>query len=175
MKKLTLVIILICCSNCSKYQKEKIDLENIQPEYLEEKKSDTLTEPNYIAIFDEKTKKKSFLTKNEMKIVNKNLEKSINEYNHQLKIKLAKWNRENRNIKWNFDKEKIDLRYYFRQYIISTNEDGDKIIRVFCFCSYSGDWENEIIHVHDGGDCYLNLRINLTKNKTEYFGINGLT
>ncbi|MDY3318330.1 hypothetical protein PG637_02800 [Riemerella anatipestifer] len=57
MKKLTLVIILICCSNCSKYQKEKIDLENIQPEYLEEKKSDTLTEPNYIAIFDEKTKK----------------------------------------------------------------------------------------------------------------------
>ena len=93
---------------------------------------------------------------------------------NKLKIKIEKWNNEDRNTKWNIEDKKINLRYYFRQYIITKNKNGDKIVRVFCFCAYFGNWKNEIMTVHDGGDCYLNAKINLSKNRTEYFGTNGL-
>lgn len=160
MKQIIISSILISILSCSKNEtKNNDDIQIIEFENLEEKKSDTIQEPNYIAIFEEETKSKSELSKKELKIINENLVDAVNKYNED--------DKKNRN-------EKISLRYYYRQYIISKNENGDKIVRVFCFCSISGEfWRNEIISVHDGGNCYLNAVINLTQNKTEYFETNG--
>lgn len=167
------ILSLISCN--SKDQKSiKNDTEIINIVDFEQKKSDTIQEPNYIAIFDDETGKNSTLTDEEISIVNSNLENAVINYNEELKIKIEKWNNEDRNTKWNIEDKKINLRYYFRQYIITKNKNGDKIVRVFCFCAYFGNWKNEIMTVHDGGDCYLNAKINLSKNRTEYFGTNGL-
>src|SRR5690606_6244600 len=125
--------------------------------------------PNYIAIFDEETGKNSNLTNVEIEIVNNNLENAVEKYNDELKTKLQKWNNEDKSIKWNYDEEKLNLRYYFRQYKVSMDKNGDKIVRVLCFCAFLGNWKTEIMRVHDGGNCYLNAKINVTKNKTEYF------
>ncbi len=153
-----LIFIFISCNPKNEKQIDKdVEIINIV-DFVEEKKSDTIQESNYYAIFDKKTGKNSKLTKDEIEIVNSNLEKVVNKYNDEIKI----------------EGQKINLRYYFRQYIISVDQNGDKIVRVFCFCSYSGNWKNEIMMVHDGGDCFLNAIINITKNKTEYFGTNGL-
>lgn len=176
MKHFFKIFLLLFLSNCSKIEQQKNDnnSELVKVEFLEVKKSDTIQEPNYIAIFDKESELKSNITKSELKIVNKHILNSVNDYNKKLKITLEKWNKEAKTTKWNYEKEKINLRYYFRQYIISKNENGDKIVRILCFCSSMGDWKNEIIQVYDGGDCYLNAIINLTQNKTEYFGTNGL-
>ena len=172
MKNLFLFFILLIFTNCSKDpKKENWEVVNIDINVI---KSDTIKEQNYIAIFDDKTGKKSTLTKSETKIVKINLEKAVSKYNEELKIKLANWNKDAKKPKWNYEKEKINLRNYFRQYIISIDKNGDKIVRVFCFCSRNGEfWRNEIMSVNDGGDCYLNAKINITKDSTEYFGTNG--
>lgn len=173
--KIFLLLFLFSFFDCSKNEKRKVDKnELIQPiEYIEYKKSDTINEPNYIAIFDDKTETKTTLSKNEPKIVNANLINAVNKYNDDLKIKLDKWNKEDKSYKRDFEKEKLNLRYFYRQYFVSTNEKGEKIVSVFCFCSYFGNWKDERIRVLDGGDCYLNAIINISKNKTEYFRTHG--
>ena len=62
----------------------------------------------------------------------------------------------------------IDLRRYKRQYFPVINEKGEKEVWVNCFCNtHYKDWENQVISVRDGGNCYFNLKINLTL-KTYY-------
>ena len=167
------LVFFYSCNSKSEKQSEERDVEIVDVKSLERKKSDTLQEPNYIAIFDEKTEKATTLTISEISIVKNQLENGVNKYNADLKIKLDKWNKEEGMIKWKFDNEKIDLRYYFRQYIVSTDKNGDKIVRVFCFCSYPSFWRNEILQVNDGGSCFLDAKINLSKGKIEYFGTHG--
>lgn len=172
MKQILITLIIFFFGSCSKKQIKNDNIGVV--EFVEQKKSDTLQEPNYIAIFDKKTEKNSTLTISELIFVNISIENSVDKYNEDLKIRLEKLNNESKEVKRNYDEEKIDLRNYFRQYVISVNDNGDKIVRVLCFCTYFGNWKTEIMRVHDGGDCYLNGIINLTKNKTEYFGTNGL-
>lgn len=176
MKPFFLISFILFLSCCSKNEQQKNDnnSELVKLEFFEIKKSDTIQEPNYIAIFDKESEVKSNITKSELKIINKHVLNSVNDYNKKLKIKLDQWNEQDKTTKWNYEKEKINLRYYFRQYIISKNENGDKIVKILCFCSSMGDWKNEIMQVYDGGNCYINAIINLTQNKTEYFRTNGL-
>lgn len=175
MKKqfcVTVLASIVFFTNCSK--KENL-AEEISLQYIEQKKADTLKEKNYIAIFDSQSKKKSTLSELELKLVSKNLIKAVDEYNVSLKIKLEKWNKKSTYYTWNYEKEKLNLRNYYRQYFISTNKNGDKIISIFCFCSYTDDsWRHQKIQVFDGGTCYLNIEINLTKNSYSIVQTHGL-
>ena len=170
MRKLIVLFTIFSSFSCTK----KDNLEPIIVQFQEFKKLDTLEERNYIAIFDDKTEKKTSLTNSELKIINAKLIEAVNKYNRDLELKIKKSNKESGSNDRNFADEKIDLRYYFRQYLISTNENGEKIVNVFCFCGYMSNWKEEKIHVMDGGDCYLNATINLSKNVIEYFGTHGL-
>ena len=70
----------------------------------------------------------------------------------------------------------IDLKgeKYKRQYIAVTNEKGDKIVWVNCLCRVDdSNWKTSIAVVHDGGSCYFNLMINLTKSMYYDFWVNG--
>lgn len=66
------------------------------------------------------------------------------------------------------------LRTYKFQLIPYLNENGQKLVWVNAFCSKENDnWKSEPVIVSDGGDCYFNLTINLSKGKCESLIING--
>jgi len=69
---------------------------------------------------------------------------------------------------YKFDKSYfvINLARHKRQYVAFINEEGEKEVWVNCFCDMWGEnWRKEIIQVDDGGNCYFNLKINLTTGK----------
>jgi hypothetical protein len=68
----------------------------------------------------------------------------------------------------------INLKKYKRQYIASINENGEKVVWVNCFCdNFDIKWKNDIVFVLDGGNCYFNLKINLTTKEYFEFMVNG--
>lgn len=69
----------------------------------------------------------------------------------------------------------IDIkRKYKRQYVPVLNNKGKKEIWVNVFCStWDNRWKKEILLVHDGGNCYFNLKINLSTRKCFDFSVNG--
>lgn len=72
--------------------------------------------------------------------------------------------------------EYIDLKNYKRQYFPYINEWGEKLVWINCFCKSDfnfNDWKKEIVIVADGGSCFFNVTINLTKKKYEQFSTNG--
>ena len=72
-----------------------------------------------------------------------------------------------------FPKNHLDLNKYKKQIIPIINKFGEKEVWINCFCQYNENWKTEIIRVDDGGDCYFNLKINLTKSKYYDFFVNG--
>ena len=75
-------ILLITSSifSCNKIEKQVNDESELVPsKYIEQNQSDTLKEPNYIAIFDQDSKKKTKLSINELRIINHNLIKGVND------------------------------------------------------------------------------------------------
>lgn len=83
--------------------------------------------------------------------------------------------------KYNFlttDKEQflIDLKNYGRQYISVKNEGCHKLVYINCFCNplefpyRHKDW----VFVFDGGNCFFQLKIDLTDKKVIDFSENGV-
>jgi len=174
MKHILTLFIFLFFIFCSKKGSEN-EKEIVQYPYIEQHAADTIKERNYIAVFDDISEKNSKLTKEELKIVDRNLIIGVENYNKELKTKLREWNKDGKPVKWNYEDEKIDLRYYYRQYFVKNDKNGDKIVKVFCFCNYSDDgWRKYRMSVFDGGDCYLRAEINLTKNKITYFRTHGI-
>lgn len=66
---------------------------------------------------------------------------------------------------------------YNQQYIGAEYENGDKYIWINCFCktqeSDFKDWKTKLVFVKDGGNCFINVLVNLTKNTYEEFNVNG--
>jgi hypothetical protein len=86
------------------------------------------------------------------------LKKAVDEYNSKL-------NKDNRID--NLDRYKFQL-------VAATNANGDKEVWVNAFCSdFEKDWRTEIIGVEDGGRCYFNFYVNLTKQTFDRFSVNG--
>jgi len=72
--------------------------------------------------------------------------------------------------------EFIDLKKYKRQYIPFIDSNGEKKVYVNCFCilDWSFDyWKKTLVQVDDGGSCFFQLVINLTKLNYEQFLTNG--
>lgn len=64
-------------------------------------------------------------------------------------------------------KDKIILANYKRQYVAIKNEKGEKEVWVNCFCGHNAwdGWKKQLLLVNDGGNCYFNLKINLTQRR----------
>lgn len=67
----------------------------------------------------------------------------------------------------------IDLKGYKRQYVAIINSNGEKEVWVNCFCFVFGKWRKEIMSMKDGGNCFFNLKVNLTKEKYYDLSVNG--
>jgi hypothetical protein len=60
----------------------------------------------------------------------------------------------------------INLEKYHRQYLVYINKIGQKEVYINCFCEEpSENWRDYLVDVDDGGNCFLQLKVNLTKKK----------
>jgi hypothetical protein len=67
----------------------------------------------------------------------------------------------------------IDLKKYKRQYVAVTNDKGEKEVWINCFCFDDPYWKTYIIEVNDGGNCFFNLKINLSADTCYNLLVNG--
>ncbi|WP_420400942.1 hypothetical protein [Flagellimonas sp.] len=107
------------------------------------------------------------ISTSEMTRVNSMMKDCIRTYNDGLKK-----SGENRK---HFKKYKIlNLRHYKIQYVPYVNEKGEKEIWINGFCDSMGtDWKKEVIFVFDGGNCFFEIRLNLTTGECHSIGISG--
>jgi hypothetical protein len=62
---------------------------------------------------------------------------------------------------------------YFKQLVPVINSNKEREVWVRCICQKNkNEWKNDISLVADGGSCYFNLKINLTKNTYSDFALN---
>jgi len=76
----------------------------------------------------------------------------------------------NSNDKW----EQIDKQYKI-QLVPVINAKGEKEVWVNCLCYTVGiNWRKSLANVDDGGSCFFNLKINLSKAQYYELEVNGL-
>jgi hypothetical protein len=70
----------------------------------------------------------------------------------------------------------INFKEYKRQYFPYKDVNGERIVYINCFCEKYGEfrhWREVEELVDDGGNCYFQLKINLTQKKYIDFFVNG--
>jgi hypothetical protein len=105
-----------------------------------------------------KNVKPAFLTVKEVGLIGKLLEAAIGEHNQKIK---------NNNFSIR------PLANYKMQFVPAINIKGEKEVWVNCFCEADQNWRNEIVIVEDGGNCFFNLKINLTNKTYSRISVNG--
>jgi hypothetical protein len=81
-------------------------------------------------------------------------------------------------------KKLSEIKNSYRQYVCYIDEKGEKIIFINSMCELFTDydknnnpiifdWRNEMIDVSDGGECYWNIKVNLSTNEYYELKING--
>jgi len=104
------------------------------------------------------------LSGSDIKVIETLLINCVTEYNRKLSDENKKY------FSIDMDKEK-----YKRQYVAVTNKKGEKEVWINCLCQTHGDnWKTSLIMVDDGGSCFFNLKINLSKEKCYDLSVNGL-
>lgn len=115
-----------------------------------------------------KTGKPTNLTSDDLLKIEAILKICIDEYNPEQERQFQEIN--NKHPEYKLDKKNfiIDLPRYKRQYMATINSKGEKEVWINCFC---GQWDKNSrtnpVLVKDGGNCFFNLKINLTTG--EYF------
>jgi hypothetical protein len=100
--------------------------------------------------------------------------KCIDEYNIEKEKEYLKMKEKQPKSKLSNDDYLIDTKRHMRQYIAVINEKGEKEVWVNCFCGAGNqNWKTNLILVEDGGNCYFNLKINLTTGQYYEFMVNG--
>ncbi len=163
-----LFFVSCCFINCKKgnISHSKTELEIQAPEIL----IDTTDGTEYITVIHKDSSNRS-LSKKEFKLIESLLRISVEKYNIEKAKFLKGKNLSDENLK----EITIDLKYYKRQYFPQIDDNGDKLVGINCFCSISDsdNWKTEEVQVKDGGKCYFQAMINLSKKKIIYFQTNG--
>lgn len=114
------------------------------------------------------------LTNDDFIEIEKILIKCIEEYNPNREKQFNEFNAKFPDAKNDKKSFIIDLTRYKRQYIAVTNKNGEKEVWVNCFCDFRDkNWKENIVIVMDGGNCYFNLKMNLTTGKFYELMVNG--
>tara|TARA_B100000949_G_C14048314_1_gene352486 strand:- start:63 stop:614 length:552 start_codon:yes stop_codon:yes gene_type:complete len=173
---LNLIILLISCGSKINHEPKEVEYSNI---LLNEHNVDT----SLIAFLPyELSKNKIFkdarqasLSKFELNEIEILLIECIEKYNLEQKGKFEKFDRrviEEYNI--DIDRSTIDLKKYKRQYISVVNSYGQKEVWINCFCIPAIEyWKESIVNIDDGGNCFFNLKVNLSKGEFYDFNVNG--
>jgi hypothetical protein len=108
--------------------------------------------------------KPTVLTSSDIKKIEDLISKTIAQYN---KMSKGSWK-----IK--------HIHKYYKQLIAVVNANGEKEVWVNCLCNVSEwgskgpNWKHDVVEVMDGGPCYFNLKINLSKGTAYTFSVNGV-
>ena len=98
----------------------------------------------------------------------------INEYNIPQQKRYDEEKRKYPEYELRIENYIIDLKRYKRQYVATTNSKGEKEVWVNCFCRTDVEnWRKGILIVKDGGNCFFNLKINITKETFYDLMVNG--
>ncbi len=115
-------------------------------------------------IFDS-TYKPAIITQKELMTIDSFVTIAVNDFNSWQK-------KNNTDNPWHIDYNK---RNYKKQIVPVINSKGEKEIWINCFCSAGGsNWKLKPVMVEDGGTCYFNFKINLTKFIYYNFIVNSL-
>lgn len=103
------------------------------------------------------------------------LKLAIKENNEEQKLLLKNHNEQYPQQIWSETGFELKIDGFKRQYVPIINEQGEKEIWINFFCDDWGneDWKNELMEVDDGGNCYFNLKVNITKKSYSELYING--
>jgi hypothetical protein len=121
-----------------------------------------------------KDSKPTELSRDDLQNIETIINKCINDYNPDQEIQFKEIN--DKHPEYKLDKKNfiIDLTRYKRQYIAVLNSKGEKEVWVNCFCGAGNqNWKKNLIFVKDGGNCYFNLKINLTTRQYYELMVNG--
>lgn len=148
---------------------------------LEPPRQDMVVSPEYVVIkFDStmhwlfKDSKPAALNLAEIREIEFILSKCINAYNPKQFKRFEKDTKENTGYEIIKNHYIIDLKRYDRQFVAVFTKKGEKEVWINCFCwTSSNNWKKEIYRIDDGGNCFFNLKINLTKKTYYNFRING--
>ena len=121
-----------------------------------------------------KDSKPSALTSDDLQKIETILKECINYYNPEQEKLFKEINDKHPEYKLAKQNFTIDLPRYKRQYVAILNSKGEKEVWVNCFCdTWNSDWKKDLIYVNDGGNCYFNLKINLTTGQYYELMVNG--
>ena len=114
------------------------------------------------------------LNSSDLKSIDTILQECIDNYNPKKEKEFNESKKQSPNQRFEIKHFTIDLTRYKRQYVAVTNEKGEKEVWVNCFCTtFNQDWKKVLIFVKDGGNCFFNLKINLTTGKYYELMVNG--
>ncbi len=176
MKALILTILIII-SSCKQQDERKITAETEKKETLEKVTESNFTvlpyDPSWHWIF--KNAEPTELTQSEINEIELILEKALAENNQNQKENLKNHNEEYPKHQWKETGFELDLnKGYYRQYVPVINKKGEKEVWINFFCSIMKDnWKTDLVMVHDGGNCFFNIKVNLTKKEYSDLRING--
>ncbi|MEJ4087647.1 hypothetical protein [Galbibacter orientalis] len=175
--KALIFIILISISSCNETKKttEIESTENTQTEFK-------LVESDFVILpFNNdwhwifKDVQPTKLTQSELIEIESILKIAVKENNERQKVNLKKHNEEYPKNKWSETGFELKLNGKKRQYVPVINQNGEKEIWINFFCNNweSDSWKTDLMIVHDGGNCYFNLKVNLTNKAYSELMING--
>lgn len=68
----------------------------------------------------------------------------------------------------------VGVHKYYKQFVPAINENGEKEVWINCFCKVSNtSWQQHIMVVMDGGNCYFQVKVNLSKKAFYELVVNG--
>lgn len=113
--------------------------------------------------------RKTTLIETELIEIEEILSNLVEKHNWEETKRLNERNAEYPEDKWEETGYELVLEGKRRQYLPVINESGEKEVWINFFCDDFGaeDWKNQIVEVNDGGNCYFDVKINLTQ-KTYY-------
>jgi hypothetical protein len=121
-----------------------------------------------------KNSKPTDLTNEDLQKIETIIKKCISVYNSDQERQFNKINETHPGYKLDKKNFIIDLTLYKRQYVAILNSKGEKEVWVNCFCRTGNqNWKKNLIFVLDGGNCFFNLKINLTTGQYYELMVNG--
>jgi hypothetical protein len=175
--KILIFILLFFTATCNQSGKQKeneeIEIEEEVQKIIESDYTILEFESNWHWIF--KNAQPTELSQVELNEVDDLIDIAIKKNNEQQNEYLKKHNAEYPKIQWTETGFELNLnKGYHRQYVSVIDSNGEKIVWVNFFCStFNDNWKKELVMVHDGGNCFFNIKINLTRKTYSDLRING--
>ncbi len=117
--------------------------------------------------------KPTTLTSREVQELQTLLLECVEKYNHKQQKRFDTLSKTHPEHNLSFQNYTIELSRYKKQFYPVISKEGQKEVWVNCFCDdFDIDWRKEIIIVQDGGNCYFNMKINLTTKKCSPIYVN---